>query len=77
MTTEDPVNDGLLHRPELLISEREAAARLGMIPQTLERWRREGVLVLPYVLVNESIRYKPSDIEAYIKRQTRPAAEEK
>ena len=48
-----------------LINEREAARLLGVKVATLRRWRFEK-RSLPYVKVSRLIRYKISDIEAFI-----------
>jgi predicted DNA-binding transcriptional regulator AlpA len=59
---------------EALVSEREAAARLGLSVKTLRRWRwlRQGP---PWVKVGAAVRYAPGDISAFIEtnRQTATA----
>lgn len=62
---------------ERLISEEQAAARLGLLAQTLRMWRHKGLGRLPYFRIGKCIRYKPSEIAAYIAQQRQPAAEEK
>jgi hypothetical protein len=56
---------------EPLVPERKAADWLGLSVKTLQSWRcnragrrREGP---PFVRVGRAIRYRPSDIEAFIR----------
>ncbi len=52
-----------------LLSTKEAAAYLGIKPQTMERWRSEGITPFPYSkLNNKIIRYKMSDMAAWVDR---------
>jgi len=53
---------------ELLTSE-ETARILGVKPQSLAIWRMHGVN-LPYVRVGRLVRYRRSDIDAWIAAQT-------
>ena len=50
-----------------LLNTRQAAELLGMKPQTLVVWRHEGRTEPRYVrLLGKTIRYKLSDLEAFI-----------
>lgn len=57
--------------PELLTPE-QAAARMGLRPQTLAVWRTTGRYGLPYIRAGRLIRYRPEDIDAFLdgRRQT-------
>lgn len=57
---------------EKLVNPKETAGQLGVQAQTLAIWRMTG-RNLPYVKVGRSVKYKQSDITAYIERQTVPA----
>ena len=48
-----------------LLSQREAAALLSLSERTLERFRVSGTGP-KFVRLGRSIRYRPTDIEAYI-----------
>ena len=52
------------------LSPDEAAAYLGIKPQTLAVWRSAGRYDLPFVRVGRSIRYRVSDLEAWLVRRT-------
>lgn len=52
-----------------LLNNQEAAAFLGVSPDTLPRWRWAGTGPA-YILVGRSIKYKVSDLEAYLKTRT-------
>lgn len=54
---------------ELLTTE-EAAARMGLRPQTLCVWRTAGRYNLPYVRCGRLIRYRPEDIDAFLRGRT-------
>lgn len=50
-----------------LITQRETAALLSVCGRTVRTLTRKGVL--PHVRVGDSVRYLPSDIEAYVASQ--------
>ena len=52
-----------------LLRIREAAGVLGVNPETLRRWDREGILKSVRVGTRGDRRYKKEDIEAYINRK--------
>ncbi len=58
-----------------LLSTREAAEALGVKPQTLEVWRCTGRYALPFVKTGRLVRYRETDIEAFIERRTRGSEE--
>jgi len=52
-----------------LLNEREAACLLGCSQHKMQADRRKGSSV-PYIKIGRSVRYRTSDLEAYIERQT-------
>jgi excisionase family DNA binding protein len=56
--------------PGALMTAREAAAMLGINPQTLNAWRSTKAVDLPYVKLGRAVRYRREDIEAYIRART-------
>lgn len=56
--------------PSPLMTDVQAAQRLGVSPGTLRIWRCTNRYPLPYVRLGErSIRYRPEDIEQFINSQ--------
>lgn len=55
-----------------LLTPEQAAARMGLKPQTLAVWRTTGRYGLPYIRAGRLIRYRPEDIDAFLdgRRQT-------
>lgn len=53
-----------------LLSAGETAAILGLKESTLAQFRWRGDKRLPWVKIGKSIRYKLTDIEAFIERST-------
>lgn len=51
---------------ERLLSPPQAADYLGVKPQTLAAWRCTRRYPLPYVRVGHSIRYRESDLRAFL-----------
>ena len=64
------------HRPappegaEVLWTESETAAALAVRPGTLNIWRTKRRYDLPYVRVGRAVRYKKTDVEAFILSRT-------
>ena len=57
--------------PTRLLDEAAAAAYLGLTnPQTLAVWRSTKRYPLPYVRVGRSIRYRESDLNAWLESRT-------
>ena len=50
----------------MLVNDKQAAKILGIAPATLAVWRCTKRYALPYVKVGRLIRYKQSDVEAFI-----------
>jgi len=55
--------------PELLTRE-QAAAYLGVRPQTLAVWASTGRYNLPMVRVGRSVRYRVADLEKWLSART-------
>jgi excisionase family DNA binding protein len=49
---------------ESLISERQAAMRLGICPRSLRTWRVRGQV--RFVRLGRQVRYDPADLDRYI-----------
>lgn len=58
-----------LSPPELLTTE-QAAARMGLKPQTLCVWRTAGRYDLPYIKCGRLVRYRPEDIDNFLAGRT-------
>ena len=54
--------------PAPLLDRQEAAAYLGLKPQTLANWAVTRVHNLPYVKVGRNVRYRKQDLDAFIQR---------
>lgn len=56
----------------LLLTEKTAAKLLGFSRRTLQGWRSDGGPGLPFVRISKGcVRYRRSDIEAWIEKQLR------
>lgn len=53
-----------------MLTEDEAAAALGLKSQTLSAWRSLQRYDLPYVRVGRLVRYRLSDVQAFVNRNT-------
>lgn len=58
-----------LPRPELL-TRQEVAKYLGCRPQTLAVWAITGRYALPFVKVGRLVKYRRSDLDAFLNRRT-------
>jgi hypothetical protein len=56
-----------------LLSRIEAAQYLGVKPQTLAVWHSTQRYMLPVVKVGRRVKYRPSDLEAFINANLRGA----
>ena len=56
----------LFHDPEPLLSPRAVAARFGVTPKTLERWRSTGEGPRFVRVSRRVVRYRRADVETFI-----------
>jgi hypothetical protein len=63
-------------RVTVLLDTRTAAARLGLKPQTMERWRWSGDGP-PFVKVGRCVRYREAVLEAYIEAGLRSSTSDR
>lgn len=56
-----------------LLSRKEAAAYLGVAEQTLAIWKCTKRYDLPYVKIGKLVKYKKSDLDAFIARNVQRA----
>ena len=54
-----------------LLDEKAAAAVLDVTPGTLSVWRSTGRYALPFLKVGRKVRYRHSDLLAWLERRTR------
>lgn len=56
-------------QPDTLMTRKEVAAVLHVNPRTLTRWRQEGIGPQPLTLAPRVVRYRASDVQAFIEAQ--------
>lgn len=61
----------IIQRTKTLVDEKAAAEILGTTPGTLSVWRSTGRYALPFVKVGRKVRYRVSDLEAWLAQRTR------
>lgn len=54
-----------------LLDEKQAAQRLDVTPGTLSVWRSTGRYALPFVKVGRKVRYRLSELDAWLAKRTR------
>lgn len=69
MTHQDPSNDQLF-------SPKRAAKYLGVVENTLSVWRSTGRYDLPYIKVGRLVKYRLSDLQEFLARNTQGGAHE-
>jgi excisionase family DNA binding protein len=57
-----------------LLTRREAAAYLGISEHTLAIWKCSGRYQLPFVKIGRLVKYKKSDLDAFIAHNWRGAS---
>lgn len=62
--------------PEQLLDEKDSARVLTVQPATLATWRSKQSQSLPYVKIGRSVRYRKSDLLAFIEAQTHGPSED-
>lgn len=65
----------VLNASRELLDRREAAMYLNVKPQTLTNWACTRRYDLPFVKIGSLVRYKKSDLDAFIARRTRGGEE--
>jgi excisionase family DNA binding protein len=53
-----------------LLTRSEAAAYLGVKPQTLAVWATTGRYKLPFVKVGRTVKYRVTDLDAFLEGRT-------
>jgi excisionase family DNA binding protein len=53
-----------------LLTPQQVAERLGVTTGTLAVWRCNGTTQIPYVKIGRVVRYRDSDIQAFLADQT-------
>jgi excisionase family DNA binding protein len=59
-----------VNQVNFLLTVEQAADYLTLAKSTLDIWRISGGHGLPFVKLGRSVRYKKSDLDEYLKRQT-------
>jgi predicted site-specific integrase-resolvase len=62
-------------KTKILLDDVQAAELLQMSPGTLSVWRSLGRYNLPFVKIGSKVRYRLSDLEAFLDRRTRTQTE--
>ena len=62
--------------PNVLLTRNQAAEYLGIRPQTLAAWALTGRYNLPMVKVGRWVRYRKSDLDAWLESRTVNCASE-
>ena len=57
--------------PQPLLNEQQAAQILSVSPGTLSVWRSTGRWALPFIKVGRAVRYRQSDLDAWLARHCR------
>lgn len=63
--------DSLVARVAELVDEREAAKILDTAPGTLSVWRSTGRYGLPFIKIGRKVRYRRSDLAAWLESRLR------
>lgn len=61
----------IIHRSKELVDERQAAQHLSVAPGTLSVWRSTGRYKIPFVKVGHLVRYRISDLDAWLESRVR------
>ena len=67
--------DTTLVSPNRLLPNREAAAYLGVAPNTLDVWRCAKRYAIPYVKVGRKVMYRVAELDAWLESRTVGGAE--
>lgn len=58
-----------------LMTRKQAAEYLGMSPATLAQWASTKKYDLPYYKIGIMVRYKKSDLDAFLKKQVKESTD--
>lgn len=61
----------IVHRTRELVDEKAAAEILCTTPGTLSVWRSTGRYALPFLKIGRKVRYRISDLDAWLEQRTR------
>jgi excisionase family DNA binding protein len=61
----------MVRQTKELVDDTDAANILGVSPGTLSVWRSTGRYGLPFVKVGRNVRYRVSDLNAWLDKRTR------
>lgn len=64
-------SDNLIFQASNLLNEVQAAEILDTSVGTLQVWRSTGRYKIPFIKIGRNVRYKRSDLEAWIESRTR------
>lgn len=59
------------NRTAILMDEKEAAQHLEVTSGTLSVWRSTGRYKLPFIKIGSKVRYRLSDLDAWLESRTR------
>lgn len=71
MPTANPSIGEIVQRGHDLLDEKKAAEFLSVAPGTLSVWRSVGRYSIPFLKVGHLVRYRRSDLEAWLESRTR------
>lgn len=58
---------------DLLVNQNTAGELLSIPPATLQKWRSTGENNIPFVKIGRNVRYRTTDLKAYIENHTKHA----
>ena len=58
-----------------LLTPEQAAAHLDVEVQTLAQWRSSGRHSLPYLKIGRNVRYRKSDLDAWLEKRVRTSTD--
>jgi excisionase family DNA binding protein len=59
--------------PQDLLSDKDAAAYLGLAEGTLAVWRSSGRYQIPFLKIGSKVRYRQSDLDEWLESRTHTA----
>jgi excisionase family DNA binding protein len=58
------------YKAPVLLTNEQAAAYLGLQPDTLCVWRSLKINNIPYIKIGRNVRYRPEDLDSFLASQT-------